>query len=639
MKSFSISEIHNLKSNEEGFTLLELLIVIGIIAVLLAVAVVAINPGQQFAKVNNTRRTHDLQQIISAIQQNMIDNKGPFSCAGGNLPTNSTTCMGDPTQSSTEKCATYYNICGCLGPTYLPAMPFDPQHGYYKTCDDYNTQYTIQKASLIVGAPWTQLGETVNFTLPGEITVAIPLDNIPPTVGTTSPTSATVNVATTFSTLVSDNVEVTSCNLFADGIDQGSMTLSAPPCTNCTASKSYTFTSTGTFPMYAKCSDATGNITNGTSVNVNVTAPAVPDFSISANPVTIKAPQTGTSQSATITIASINNFNSAVNLSVTSGLPAGATANFNPNPVTPSPNGQINSDFIVTTSNVTAGIYNLTIQGQSGAITKTINVTLDVVDLSVVLTANPSSGTAPLNGVDLTATVSGSATGTINYKFDCTNDGTWELQVNNSNLNPYTAVDLCNYSTAGTFAAKVRAERDVANPAEATTTITVTSPITEYPVWQSCETGTLFCGFGAILACTPGGDPWNYSTGYKFTPNRSGEVRKLCGFFNGTKWVRLYNSAYNVLSSLQITNNGSSWACASITPVALTFGSVYYVVVELAGGGSCCRDSTGTVNLPKSCNNVTINAMAYQSPSGTFNNSHLERNNAMYGLVDIIFAY
>src|SRR5207245_1167251 len=46
-------------------------------------------------------------------------------------------------------------------------------------------------------------------------------------------------------------------------------------------------------------------------------------------------------------------------------------------------------------------------------------------DIAVSLTPNPASGTAPLS-TTLTATVSGTATGTINYTFwwDCTDPGT-----------------------------------------------------------------------------------------------------------------------------------------------------------------------------------------------------------------------
>ena len=91
--------------------------------------------------------------------------------------------------------------------------------------------------------------------------------------------------------------------------------------------------------------------------------------------------------------------------------------------------------------------------------------------LSVSLVADPSSGTI-LTNFDLVATVSGTMPGTINYKFDCTNDGTWELEVNNTSTNPYRAVDLCNYPSPATYIAKVLIERGTGN-SQATTSINV----------------------------------------------------------------------------------------------------------------------------------------------------------------------
>ncbi len=78
--------------------------------------------------------------------------------------------------------------------------------------------------------------------------------------------------------------------------------------------------------------------------------------------------------------------------------------------------------------------------------------------LSVDLSANPSSGKAPLNNVDLTATVLGSATGNITYRFDCTNNGSWERTHTTSNTS-YTANNLCDYSSTGNYTAKVKVER------------------------------------------------------------------------------------------------------------------------------------------------------------------------------------
>jgi len=123
-------------------------------------------------------------------------------------------------------------------------------------------------------------------------------------------------------------------------------------------------------------------------------------------------------------------------------------------------------------------------------------------NLSVSLTAQPAaSGTAPFN-VSLTAEVSGTATGTINYTFyrnrsdgginitypnsfkiDGINpDGTggtvinWGIATGYSGGTTFTVYNVCDYSTAGTYTTKVIAERGSAPPAEDRVSITVTSP-------------------------------------------------------------------------------------------------------------------------------------------------------------------
>lgn len=78
---------------------------------------------------------------------------------------------------------------------------------------------------------------------------------------------------------------------------------------------------------------------------------------------------------------------------------------------------------------------------------------------SVSLTANPSVDGAPLKDVDLIASVSGTVTGPIDYKFDCTSDGTWELEVNNIDTEIYIATDLCDYDAWGDYTAKVSVQR------------------------------------------------------------------------------------------------------------------------------------------------------------------------------------
>jgi len=102
--------------------------------------------------------------------------------------------------------------------------------------------------------------------------------------------------------------------------------------------------------------------------------------------------------------------------------------------------------------------------------------------LSVNLTVDPSSGDAPLNDIDLTADISGTASGTINYTFYCdrSDDGTnitpgWAAKFDGVFDDPKTAIDVCDYSSPGIYTAKVIAERESLAD-EDRETITVTAP-------------------------------------------------------------------------------------------------------------------------------------------------------------------
>lgn len=107
-----------------GFTLLEILLVVGIIALLAGVVIIAINPARQLATVRNTERKSDLKEVHSAMQQFYIDHS--YYPASSSLSTLSEICnTGTASTSVTGQCDNLTDL-SALVPDYLVAIPADP---------------------------------------------------------------------------------------------------------------------------------------------------------------------------------------------------------------------------------------------------------------------------------------------------------------------------------------------------------------------------------------------------------------------------------------------------------------------------------------------------------------------------------
>ncbi|MFH0864543.1 MAG: type II secretion system protein [Candidatus Gottesmanbacteria bacterium] len=159
----TLNKLQNMiKINKKGFTLIEILVVIGIIAVLATIVLIAINPARQFAQARDTQRVSNLEAILNAIGQRIADNQGKFNgsttIAGvdvycGLIPTTTNLIVTAASEAveisslsllSTDSMTVSSNKLGCLVPGYIPALPFDPTVGNsvstgYKIVQDYNS--------------------------------------------------------------------------------------------------------------------------------------------------------------------------------------------------------------------------------------------------------------------------------------------------------------------------------------------------------------------------------------------------------------------------------------------------------------------------------------------------------------------
>lgn len=146
-----MKQLPNKTNKNLGFTLIELLVVIVIISTLATVVFVALDPITRFADARNSRRWNDVNSILTAVHEYIVDNDG-------SLPSGLTSG-----QAATEigSCGTCDDLSTPLAP-YLKEMPTDPSGG-----DSTNTGYTIEVDSnniVTVAASNAENSETIEVS-------------------------------------------------------------------------------------------------------------------------------------------------------------------------------------------------------------------------------------------------------------------------------------------------------------------------------------------------------------------------------------------------------------------------------------------------------------------------------------------
>ena len=139
---------------KKGFTLIELVIVIAILAILAAVVVLTLNPAQLMAQARDSQRISDLGSVKSAIALYLATATSPAMAVGPNAMA-STTCEGFSSGVCTLVAATTVtgsgwvaiNFSNTTGGSPLSALPTDPTntatHQYAYKGDATNLVYKI----------------------------------------------------------------------------------------------------------------------------------------------------------------------------------------------------------------------------------------------------------------------------------------------------------------------------------------------------------------------------------------------------------------------------------------------------------------------------------------------------------------
>lgn len=126
-----------MRSND-GLTLIELLIVLGVIAVLATISFVAIDPASRFAQSRNTQRYTDVATLFESIHDAFIDEDGALAGDIADIDTDAGTIQmivgTGVLDCSTLTCGTLtpevqcVNLSGMEG-VYFAEVPVDPSTG------------------------------------------------------------------------------------------------------------------------------------------------------------------------------------------------------------------------------------------------------------------------------------------------------------------------------------------------------------------------------------------------------------------------------------------------------------------------------------------------------------------------------
>lgn len=123
------SLMHLRRNSSKAFTLIELLIVIGILGILAVTVLLTLNPAEAQRKARDLQRAKDAITLQTVMEQALADGIAPTPCGGAN-------CLSSTVTGTQQPCAANWlgvNLC-----TYAKSIPADPLNGRTAYCYSYN---------------------------------------------------------------------------------------------------------------------------------------------------------------------------------------------------------------------------------------------------------------------------------------------------------------------------------------------------------------------------------------------------------------------------------------------------------------------------------------------------------------------
>ncbi|HEX7963505.1 MAG TPA: type II secretion system protein [Candidatus Saccharimonadales bacterium] len=152
------------RRTQAGFTLLEVLLVVAIIAILAGIVIIAINPSKNLADTRNAQRQQDVATILDSVYQYSLDNNGSVP---GTIGTTAAEICKTGTLAATCTSSSLVDMSTITtSGKYIASVPVDPSCP--TGCNANGVGYTILKSAstgrITVAAPGAESGKTISVT-------------------------------------------------------------------------------------------------------------------------------------------------------------------------------------------------------------------------------------------------------------------------------------------------------------------------------------------------------------------------------------------------------------------------------------------------------------------------------------------